>query len=36
MGNDRCKSSFPLDVLFGVLLGAIYIQWQERHAAEAS
>ena len=32
----RFLSSFPLDVLFGVLLGAIYIQWQERHAAEAS
>ncbi len=29
-------SSFPLDVLFGVLLGAIYVQWQGRHAAEAS
>ena len=32
----RFLSSFPLDVLFGMLLGAIYIQWQERHAAEAS
>ena len=32
----RFLSSFPLDVLFGVLLGAIYIQWQERHAAEVS
>ena len=32
----RFLASFPLDVLFGVLLGAIYIQWQERHAAEAS
>ena len=32
----RFLSSFPLDVLFGVLLGAIYIQWQEWHAAEAS
>src|SRR5260370_18038302 len=32
----RFLSSFPLDVLFGVLLGAIYVQWQERHAAEAS
>jgi hypothetical protein len=32
----RFLASFPLDVLFGVLLGAIYIQWQGRHAAEAS
>ncbi len=32
----RFLSSFPLDVLFGVLIGAIYIQWQGRHAAEAS
>jgi hypothetical protein len=32
----RFLASFPLDVLFGVLLGAIYVQWQERHAAEAS
>ncbi len=32
----RFLSSFPLDVLFGVLIGAIYVQWQERHAAEAS
>jgi len=32
----RFLSSFPLDVLFGVLLGAIYIRWQEWHAAEAS
>ena len=30
------SSSFPLDVLFGVLLGAIFIQWQARQAAEAS
>lgn len=29
-------SSFPLDVLFGVLLGAIYVQLQGRQAAEAS
>jgi hypothetical protein len=35
MGDDRCKSSFPLDMLFGVLLGVIYIQWQERYATEA-
>ena len=32
----RFLSSFPLDVLFGVLLGAIYVQWQGRHAAEVS
>ncbi len=32
----RFLSSFPLDVLFGMLLGAIYVQWQGRHAAEAS
>src|SRR5216683_1760717 len=32
----RFLSSFPLDVLFGVLLGAVYIQWQGRHATEAS
>jgi hypothetical protein len=32
----RFLFSFPLDVLFGVLLGAIYVQWQGRHAAEAS
>ena len=32
----RFLSSFPLDVLFGVLLGAIYVQWQGRQAAEAS
>ncbi len=31
----RFLSSFPLDVLFGVLLGAIFIQWQARQAAEA-
>lgn len=28
----RFLSSFPLDVLFGVLLGAILIQWQARQA----
>ena len=32
----RFLSSFPLDVLFGVLLGAIFIQWHARQAAEAS
>lgn len=32
----RFLSSFPLDVLFGVLIGAISIQWQARHAAEAA
>ena len=32
----RFLSSFPLDVLFGVLTGAIFIQWQARQAAEAS
>jgi hypothetical protein len=26
-------SSFPLDALFGVLLGAIFIQWQGHHAS---
>jgi hypothetical protein len=26
-------SSFPLDVLFGVLLGAISIQWQGHHGS---
>jgi hypothetical protein len=26
-------SSFPLAVLFGVLLGAIFIQWQGRHGS---
>ncbi|GAC1566803.1 MAG: hypothetical protein NVS3B14_10850 [Ktedonobacteraceae bacterium] len=31
----RFLSSFPLDLLFGLLLGAIYIQWQGRHTAEA-
>ncbi len=31
----RFLSSFPLDVLFGVLIGAISIQWQVRQAAEA-
>ena len=31
----RFLSSFPLDVLFGVLLGAIYVQLQGRQAAEA-
>lgn len=31
----RFLSSFPLDLLFGVLLGAVYIQWQERYAVEA-
>ena len=29
----RFLSSFPLDVLFGVLLGAIFIQWQGRHGS---
>jgi hypothetical protein len=29
-------SSFPLDLLFGVLLGAIYIQLQERQAPDVS
>jgi len=28
-------SSFPLASLFGVLIGAIFIQWQVWHAAEA-
>ncbi len=32
----RFLSSFPLDVLFGVLIGAIFIQWQAQQAAEAS
>jgi hypothetical protein len=32
----RFLSSFPLDVLFGVLLGTISIQWQEWHAEEVS
>lgn len=32
----RFLSSFPLDVLFGVLLGAIFIQWRARQAAETS
>jgi len=32
----RFLASFPLDVLFGVLIGAIFIQWQARQAAEAS
>ena len=32
----RFLSSFPLDVLFGVLLGAIFIQWQAQQAAETS
>ena len=31
----RFLASFPLDALFGVLIGAISIQWQVRHAAEA-
>lgn len=31
----RFLSSFPLDVLFGVLIGVIYVQWQVRHTAEA-
>src|SRR5712692_8355532 len=31
----RFLSSFPLDALFGVLIGAISIQWQAWHAAEA-
>ncbi len=29
-------ASFPLDALFGVLIGAIFIQWQARQAAVAS
>jgi len=29
----RFLSSFPLDVLFGVLLGAISIQWQGHHGS---
>jgi|SRR5450759_4289648 len=33
---ERFLSSFPLDVLFGVVLGAIYVQWQRRQAADAS
>jgi len=32
----RFLLSFPLDVLFGVLIGAIFIQWQAQQAAEAS
>ena len=32
----RFLSSFPLNVLFGVLLGAIFIQWRARQAAETS
>jgi hypothetical protein len=32
----RFLSSFPLDALFGVLIGAIFIQWQARQAAEPS
>ena len=32
----RFLASFPLDVLFGVLIGAIFIQWQAQQAAEAS
>ena len=31
----RFLSSFPLDVLFGVLLGMMYIQLQGRHAGAA-
>src|SRR5216684_3056137 len=31
----RFLSSFPLDALFGVLIGAISIQWHARQAAEA-
>ncbi len=31
----RFLASFPLDALFGVLIGAIFIQWQAWHAAEA-
>jgi hypothetical protein len=31
----RFLASLPLDALFGVLIGAIFIQWQVRHAAEA-
>jgi hypothetical protein len=27
-------ASFPLDVLFGILLGAIFIQWQGRQVAD--
>jgi hypothetical protein len=30
----RFLSSFPLDVLFGVLIGTIFIQWQGWHAEE--
>jgi hypothetical protein len=30
----RFLASFPLDVLFGILLGAIFIQWQGRQAAD--
>src|SRR5437667_24057 len=32
----RFLASFPLDALFGVLIGAIFIQWQAQQAAEAS
>jgi hypothetical protein len=32
----RFLSSFPLDVLFGVLLAVVYVQLQGRQAAEAS
>jgi hypothetical protein len=31
----RFLSTFPIDLLFGVLLGAIYFQLQQRHAAAA-
>jgi len=32
----RFLASFLLDVLFGMLIGAIYIQWQARPATETS
>ena len=31
----RFLSTFPIDLLFGVLLGAIYFQLQQQHAAAA-
>lgn len=30
----RFLASFPLDVLFGIVLGAIFVQWQGRQTAD--
>lgn len=32
----RFLSTFPIDLLFGLVLGAIYYQWKERRAAATS